>query len=154
MAALDDFEKSLRGVKAAQRRPQPVLTNAERTAILEAVRPFFEAYEAQIEAAQAGDSTGPTWYGYDNEGNEYTGEQKQEVLEDWKKAWDIPEDAKLLRSTIGEPAKPGPRARGPVTFYTYPTASAGLHALWIAKNDDLALLQGMVASTSDENEDE
>lgn len=151
MTTLEDFEKSLKGIPVVHRRPQPVLTNAERTAILAAARPFFEAYESQIEALKnSGSPSGPAWYGYDNEGNEYTGDQKQEVLEAWKMANDIAEDATLLRATLGEPKKQGARARGPVTFYTYPSPNSGLHALWVAKSDDLALLKGMVSANGDE----
>lgn len=151
MTALEDFATSLKGITATQRRPQPVLTAAERTAIVDAVKPFFEMYESQLEDLRAGTEEGPAWYGYDNEGVEYTDEQKQGILDQWKKMYDIPVDATLLRATIGEPKKAGPRARGPVTFYSYPSPK-GLRALWSAKSEDLALLQGMVSST-DEEED-
>lgn len=146
MATLDDFEKTLRGVVAAQRRPQPKLTRAEITSILDAARPIFAAYEQTIaELKAAGTIEGPTWYGYDNQGNEYTGDMKKHVLTDWMQANEIPEDTQLLRATLGEKKSDGPRARGPVTFYTYPSPT-GIAALWVAKSSDLSLLQGMVSS--------
>lgn len=155
MSALEDFGKTLNTVVAAHRRPQPKLTNAEKKAIMEAARPFFDAYEAQVEQARAngGAHNGPAWYGYGNDGSEYTGAQKQEVLSQWMEEEGVPDEKSLLRATLGEKKTgPGTRARGPVTFYTFPSPN-GIVALWIAKSDNLALLKSMVAAdTSDGTE--
>lgn len=156
MTALEDYAKTLKGVTAVQRRPQPKLTSAEIAAITDAARPFFEAYESVIaELREAAPHVGPAWYGYDNIGNEYTGDQKQEVLQQWMDANEVPGTTSLLRATLGERGE-GPRARGPVTFYTFPSPT-GIAALWVARSDNLSLLQGMVSavvSNGDEDEDE
>lgn len=153
MAALDDFEKSLRSVAAVQRRPQPKLTRAEITAIVDAAKPFFSAYETLINDLRAASPTdGPAWFGYDNEGNEYTGDMKKDVLHEWMETAGLPDGTVLLRATLGEKGD-GPRARGPVTFFTYP-ASTGVVSLWVAKSSDLALLRGMVTATPSGDEEE
>lgn len=156
MTALEDFQKTLGGVAAVQRRPQAKLTKAEITSIVDAARPFFEAYEQMIsDLRENTPPSGPAWYGYSNDGSEYTGEQKNEIVAEWRQQNEIPDDVTLLRATLGERGE-GPRARGPVTFYTFPTAN-GIAALWVAKSDNLALLQGMVSSivsNGDEEEDE
>lgn len=153
MTALEDYAKTLKGVVAAQRRPQAKLTNAEIKAITEAAQPFFEAYEQMIkELREAAPPSGPAWYGYSNDGSEYSGDQKNEILHEWRAQNEIPEEVTLLRATLGERGE-GPRARGPVTFYTYPSSN-GIAALWVAKSDNLALLQGMVSAIVSNGEDE
>src|SRR6185312_6347902 len=103
MTAIEDFAKTLRAVTAVQRRPQPKLTHAEIASIVDAATPFFEAYEAQIAELQASvPSAGPAWYGYGNDGSEYSGEQKNEIVHEWREQNSIPEDANLLRATLGE----------------------------------------------------
>ena len=153
MTSLEDFQKSLKGIVAAHRRPQPKLTNAEIAAITEAAKPFFDAYEQVIaELRESGPTSGPAWYGYSNDGSEYTGDQKNEIVHQWREQNEIPEDVTLLRATLGERGD-GPRARGPVTFYTFPTSN-GIAALWVAKSDNLSMLQGMVSSVVNNNSEE
>jgi hypothetical protein len=156
MTAIEDFAKTLKGVAAVQRRPQPKLTNAEIAAITDAAKPFFEAYEAMIaELRESVPQAGPAWYGYGNDGSEYTGDQKQEVLHQWMRDNEVPDEKSLLRATLGERGE-GPRARGPITFYTFPSPT-GIIALWVARSDNLPLLQGMVSaivSNGDEDEEE
>lgn len=153
MTTTEDFSKTLKGVVASQRRPQPKLTNAEIAAIAEIAGQFFAAYEDQIaELKENMPHEGPAWYGYGNDGSEFTGDQKNEILHEWMQANDIPEGTQLLRATLGERGD-GPRARGPVTFYTFPSAT-GIAALWVAKSDNLSLLRGMVSSiVSNDDED-
>lgn len=144
---IDDFRTALKSVHAARTRPQAKLVTAEINAIVDAARPIFDAYEALIEELREGiPGGGPDWYGYDNLGNAYTGDQKNEIVAEWREASNVPADAVPLRATLGEPKKPGPRARGPVTFYTYPSPTQGIAALWVARQDDLAMLKGMVAA--------
>lgn len=154
MAPIEDFEKSLRGIVAAQRRPQPKLTRAEITAIIDTARPLFAAYEDLITTLRENvPQDGPDWYGYDSNGTEYTGDMKRDVTDQWKRDNGIPDDVTPLRATLGERGD-GPRARGPVTFYTYPSPTAGIAALWVAKSSDLALLKGMVAAVVPNGDDE
>jgi hypothetical protein len=68
---------------------------------------------------------------------------------------EVPDEKSLLRATLGERGE-GPRARGPITFYTFPSPT-GIIALWVARSDNLPLLQGMVSaivSNGDEDEEE
>lgn len=153
MSDLDDFQKTLKAVVASQRRPQPKLTNAEIMQIVDAARVYFEAYEQQIADLQASvPQNGPAWYGFANDGSEYTGEQKQEILHEWMQQNSISDEKLLLRATLGERGE-GPRARGPVTFYTYPSPD-GIVALWTARSDNLPLLKSMVSVTTPQNEEE
>ena len=153
MATIEDYARTLKTVPAVRQRPQPKLTTTEIKQIADAARPFFEAYEAQIAALKESQPTnGPAWYGYANDGTEYQGEQKQEILHEWMEAVGAPDEKSLLRATLGERGD-GPRSRGPVTFYTYPGAE-GIAALWVAKSDNLTLLKSMVAPVIGNGDDE
>lgn len=152
---IEDYAKTLKGVPAVRQRPQPKFTQAEISKITAAAKPFFDAYEAQIaqlRESQAQPGNGSTWYGYDNQGNEYVGDQKQGILHEWMELVGAPDEKALLRATLGERGD-GPRSRGPVTFYTYP-GGEGIAALWVAKSDNLTLLKSMVSPVLSDGDDD
>lgn len=144
----------LANVKVATRRATQKLTKGELDEMVNAISPYVEALEQAVVEAQQTTVAGPAWLGIDADtGEEYEGDQKKQVLDQWHDALEIPDGDKVISTTVGGTKGPGGRVRGDLYFYTWPSVK-GVRSFWVTNRENIAKLRAIAIGAPEEEEPE
>lgn len=151
--ALNQIRTGLESLTVTRNRPRATLTIKELDGAMMIIAPIIAALEEELSEALADGTTGAAWYGVTQDGEEFTGDQKKDVLTAWYEAKSIPPGTKPISTTLGGEQKEGERVRGDVYFYTH-VSRGRVENLWLAKRTNRRTLEGFLPTRVEEESTE